>query len=334
MDFGALKGQTLEFNLAQEIASFGDLQPREQELFRTRYPGTFDIEKQLTRDLAESRNRPDWSVNKVKAWKAEDEAVQTQKKSDARFQDEDLSREDWKDDYEKNMYQLMLERKHIYGYEEEEPTSALDVFYAKIDDLLAVHESSIMTDVMWQELATWREEQPEWFQDHLDANTGLSAPTEETQRFELAKTVLGDRYWGVVSNVLEYPEASSQRNTQLWVKPGDRAKFFNITQDEADIYNTAMAMTEGPRRDYISVMPGEKGTVMEKVKNGRKKVFNRVNGQVILLRKFIRTDDREVGSHINRYYPSGLSEEARFQRALDEELEDILNTQPGVGATP
>ena len=334
MDFGALKGQTLEFNLSQEIASFRDLQPHEQELFRTRYPRTFEIEKQLTRDLAETRNRPDWAIKRVKAWDAEDKAVKTQKESDARFQDEDLSREVWKDDYEKNMYQLMLERKQIYGYEEEEPTSALDVFYAKIDDLMAVHESSIMTDVMWQELATWRENQPEWFQDHVDANTGLSAPTEETRRFELAKTVLGDRYWGVVANVLEFPEASSQRNTRIWVEPGEREKFFKITQDEAYIYNTAMAMTEGPRKDFITVLPGEKGTMMEKIKNGRKTTFNKVASQVNLLKKFIRTDDKEVGSYINRYYPSGLSAEARIQRALDEQLQDILNQKPGVGATP
>jgi len=335
MDFGALKGQTLEFNLSQEIASFGDLQPHEQELFRTRYPRTFEIEKQLTRDLAESRQRPDFAVRQVKAWDAEDEAVKTQEKSDARFQDEDISREDWKDDYEKNMYNLMLKRKHIYGYEEEEePTSALDVFYAKIDDLMAVHESSIMTDVMWQELATWRENQPEWFQDHVDANTGLSAPTEETRRFELAKTVLGDRYWGVVANVLEFPEASSQRNTRIWAEPGEREKFFKITQDEAYIYNTAMAMTDGPRKDFITVMPGEEGTMMEKIKNGRKDSFNKVASQVNLLKKFIRADDKEVGSYVNRYYPSGLSAEARIQRFLDEQLQDILNPQTGVGATP
>jgi hypothetical protein len=336
MDFGALKGQTLEFNLSQEIANFGDLQPYEQELFRTRYPRTFEIEKELTRALAEERNAPDWAIKRVKAWDAEDEAVKTQEKSDALFQAEvpGGGREDWKADYEKNMYNLMLKRKEIYGYDEDEPTSALDVFYAKIDDLMEVNESSIMTDVLWQELAVWRENQPEWFQDYVDANTGLSAPTEETRRFELAKTVLANKYWGVVTNVLEFPEASSQRNTRIWVEPGEREKFFKITQDEAYIYNTAMAMTEGPRKDFITVLPGEKGTTMEKIKNGRKTTFNKVASQVNLLRKFIRTDDKEVGSYINRYYPSGLSAEARIQRALDEQLQDILNPQPGVGATP
>ena len=311
------KGETLEFNLPEEIVEFGDLQPAEQHMFKYFYPSTFAREEELTRALAKDRNAPDWAIKRVEAWDREAGMVEEQKASDAAMLAGTLGVEKWKEDYQKNMFKLMVERKITYNYDKDEMDSPLDVYYAKMEEIQTVTDpitgavsQAPMTDERWQELQVWLQKQDESFQAHIDRNTGLSAPTPETQEFKYAKELLGDKYWGVVDNAVNFPEEHSQGNTQIWSDSG--VEFFDVSALEGRIYREGKSLTERERKDWMTVMFDEEGTQMETIKNNRKNIYNWVSSQVNLLKRQIREDEPEVKKYAWRYYSTGTSEEARW----------------------
>jgi hypothetical protein len=311
------KGETLEFNLPEEIVEFGDLQPAEQHMFKYFYPSTFAREEELTRALAKDRNAPDWAIERVKAWDREAGMVEEQKVSDAAMLAGTLGVEKWKEDYQKNMFKLMVERKITYNYDKDEMDSPLDIYYAKMEEIQTVTDpitgavsQAPMTDERWQELQVWLQKQDESFQAYIDKNTGLSSPTPETQEFKYAKELLGDKYWGVVDNAVNFPEEHSQGNTQIWSDSG--VEFFDVSALEGRIYREGKSLTERKRKDWMTVMFDEEGTQMETIKNNRKDIYNWVSGQVNLLKRQIREDEPEVKKYAWKYYSTGTSEEARW----------------------
>jgi len=311
------EGEALEFNLPEEIVEFGDLQPREQALFKALYPSTFVKEEELTRALAEDRNAPDWAIERVKAWDREDGMVKEQETSDAAMLDGTLGVEKWKENYQENMFKLMVERKITYDYDKDEMDSPLDIYYAKMEEIQTVTDpitgavsQAPMTDERWQELQVWLQKQDESFQAYVDKNTGLSSPTPETQEFKYAKELLGDKYWSKVDNAVNFPEEHSQGTTQIWSDSG--IEFFDVSALEGRIYREGRSLTERKRKDWMTVMFDEEGTQMETIKNNRKDIYNWVSGQINLLKRQIREDEPEVKKYVWKYYSTGTSEEARW----------------------
>ena len=311
------EGETLEFNLPEEIVEFGDLQPAEQHMFKYFYPSTFAKEEELTRALAKDRNAPDWAIERVEAWDREAGMVQEQEASDAAMLSGELGVEEWKEDYQKNIFKLMVERKVTYDYDKDEMDSPLDIYYAKMEEIQTVTDpitgavsQAPMTDERWQELQVWLQKQDESFQAYVDKNTGLSSPTPETQEFKYAKELLGDKYWSKVDNAVNFPEEHSQGNTQIWSDSG--IEFFDVTALEGRIYREGKSLTERKRKDWMTVMFDEEGTQMETIKNNRKDIYNWVSGQINLLKRQIREDEPEVKKYVWKYYSTGTSEEARW----------------------
>ena len=325
------EGEALEFNLPEEIVEFGDLQPREQALFKALYPSTFVKEEELTRALAEDRNAPDWAIERVKAWDREDGMVKEQETSDAAMLDGTLGVEKWKENYQENMFKLMVERKITYDYDKDEMDSPLDIYYAKIEEIQTVTHPTTkvetqapMTDERWQELQVWLQGQKESFQVYVDKNTGLSAPTAETQEFKNAKNVLADRYWGPADDALNFPEEHSRNNIRIWSDSG--VEFFDVSALEARVYKEGENLTDRMRVDWMTPMFDERGTKMEKIKDNRRFIYNKVGSQLRLLKKQIRTDDDEVREYSWKYYATGTSAEARF-------IQDFMK-RGVVGAAP
>ena len=65
---------------------------------------------------------------------------------------------------------------------------------------------------------------------------------------------------------------------------------------------------------------------MEKIKDNRRFIYNKVSSQLNLLKKQIRTDDDEVREYAWKYYPTGTSAEARF-------IQDFME-RSGAATTP
>ena len=328
------EGEALEFDLPEEIVEFGDLQPAEQALFKYLYPNTFAKEEELTRALAKERNAPDWAIKRVEAWDKEKLFVENQKESDEAMLNGTIPGfgvAEWKLQYEKNMLQWISDRKHMYDYDKDEIEHPLDIYYAKMDEIRTVRDKETdeelqvaMTDEHWQELQVWLHNQDESFQDYVGKNTGLSSPTVETQKFTNAKVVLGDRYWGKVTETLNFPEEHSKNNTRIWSEEG--VEFFDVSALEARIYKEGKNLSRELRTDWMTPMFDERGTKMEETKNKRRFIYNKVSAQVSLLKKQIRDDDDEVREYAWKYYPVGASAEARF-------IQDYIK-RSGVGATP
>jgi hypothetical protein len=181
-----------------------------------------------------------------------------------------------------------------------------------------------MTDERWQELQVWLQGQKESFQVYVDKNTGLSAPTAETQNFKNAKDVLADRYWGPADDALNFPEEHSRNNIRIWSDSG--VEFFDVSALEARVYKEGENLTDRMRVDWMTPMFDERGTKMEKIKDNRRFIYNKVGSQLRLLKKQIRTDDDEVGEYSWKYYATGTSAEARF-------IQDFMK-RGVVGAAP
>jgi len=229
------------------------------------------------------------------------------------------------------MFKLMVERKITYDYDKDEIDSPLDVYYVKMDEIRTVTNKATgatslapMEDKHWQKLQVWLQGQSESFQDYIGKNTGLSAPTVETQNFNNAKDVLADRYWGPADDAVNFPEEHSRNNVRIWSNSG--VEFFNVSAFEAKVYKEGESLTDRARTDWMTPMFDERGTQMEKIKNNRRLIYNKVTSQLNLLKKQIRTDDDEVREYAWKYYPTGVSKEARF-------IQDYMK-RSGVGATP
>ena len=322
------KGETLEFNLPEEIVEFGDLQPAEQQIFKMRYPSTFAKEEELTRALAKERNAPDWAIKRVKAWDDEDNFVAEQEESDRQMLaiPPELSVRDWKLNYEKTMLQWISLRKNTYNYDKDEINSPLDVYYAKMEEIQTVTDAVTgvgtlmpMNDDRWQELEVWLRNQDESFQTYVDKNTGLKSPTRETALFKEAKKVLGTDYWGEVRNILDSPELYSQGDIPIWSKEGTTATL-NIPADLARVYNAHMAYPEGDfRTERITVLSSDSEEIAEEKKK-RKEIVNYVDRQLQLFKKQVVWTNEDVRNALWKYYNS--SQESVFIQDYLERLKD------------
>ena len=315
------EGETLEFDLAEDIVEFGDLQPREQLLFKAMYPSTFEKENQLVRDLAKSRNAPDWAIKRVEGWDLENGFVMAQEDSDRQLTNETLGVKEWKDGYRRRKFDAMKNRQALYDYDKGEIEEPLDVFYAKLEEIMTVTDpdtgestvDAVMTEERWRELDVWLSQQPEQFKIYVDNNTGLSSPTEKTQDFDYGTRVISERYWGptdpVTGSILNFPAEHSQGNVPIWSKTG--TEFLDITPDEARIYKEHMTYPKGdPRTRRVTVLADEIGTPVEGEKKALKAIVNYVEGQLSGFRKNIIWTDEEVRRYVWTYY--NTSEESVF----------------------
>jgi len=315
------EGELLEFDLPEEIVEFGDLQPREQLRFKSLYPSTFKKERQLVRDLAKTQNAPDWAITRVEAWDIEDGFVISQEASDRQLNDEKLGVKAWKKDYRTRKFDAFKGRQALYDYDKDEIEKPLDVFYAKMDEIRTVTDpgtgettvDAAMTEERWRELDVWLSQQPTPFQIYVDDNTGLSAPTEETRKFDYGTRVLSERYWGptdpVTGSILNFPAEHSQGNVPIWSKTGPVS--LNIPPDFARIYKEHMTYPEGdPRTRRVTVLADEIGTPVGEEKEARKQIINHVEGQLAAFKKHLIWTDEEVRMYVWTYYNS--SEESVF----------------------